>query len=50
MCIRDRLGIPSLEKGKIELSNFSDKPFALTPTQLSQKYKEVELELSLIHI
>lgn len=38
------LGIPSLEKGKIELSNFSDKPFALTPTQLSQKYKEVELE------
>ena len=28
------LGIPSLEKGKIELSNFSDKPFALTPTQL----------------
>ena len=38
------LGIPSLEKGKIELSNFSDKPFALTPTQLAQKYKEVELE------
>lgn len=38
------LGIPSLEKGKIELSNFSDKPFALAPTQLSQKYKEVELE------
>lgn len=24
------LGIPSLEKGKIELSNFLDKPFALT--------------------
>lgn len=38
------LGIPSLEKGKIELSNFSDKPFVLAPTQLSQKYKEVELE------
>lgn len=38
------LGIPSLEKGKIELSNFSDKPFALPPTQLSQRYKEVELE------
>ena len=35
------LGIPSLEKGKIELSNFSDKPFVLTPTQLSQKYKEI---------
>lgn len=38
------LGIPSLEKGKIELSNFSDKPFTLLPTRLSQKYKEVELE------
>ncbi len=38
------LGIPSLEKGKIELSNFSEKPFTLTPTQLSPKYKEVALE------
>lgn len=38
------LGIPSLEKGKIELSNFSDKPFDLTPTQLSSRYKEVPLE------
>ena len=41
---KKELGIPSLEKGKIELSNFSDKPFVLAPTQLSQKYKEVELE------
>lgn len=38
------LGIPSLEKGKIELTNFSSKPFNLTPTQLSSRYKRVELE------
>lgn len=38
------LGIPSLEKGKIELSNFSNKNLTITPTQLSQKYKEVPLE------
>lgn len=38
------VGIPSLEKGKIELSNFSDQKFTLTPTQLSSRYKEVALE------
>lgn len=38
------LGIPSMEKGKIELSNFSNKELSITPTRLSQKYKEVELE------
>ena len=38
------LGIPSLERGKIELTNFSSKPFTLTPTQLSSRYKRVELE------
>lgn len=38
------LGIPSLEKGKILLSDFSDKPFTLAPTRLSSRYKEVELE------
>ena len=37
------LGLSSLEKGKIELSNFSDKEFAMTPTRLSSRYKEVEL-------
>lgn len=37
------LGIASMEKGQITLSNFSDKPFTLTPTQLSSRYKEVEL-------
>ncbi len=38
------LGIPSLEQGKIELTDFSSKPFNLTPTQLSSRYKQVELE------
>lgn len=37
------LGIPSLSKGKIELSNFSDKEFTLAPTRLSSRYREVEL-------
>lgn len=37
------LGIPSLEKGKIELSNFSTNSFSLTPTQISSKYTKVEL-------
>lgn len=37
------LGIPSLEKGKIELMDFSTKPFNLTPTQLSSRYRRVEL-------
>lgn len=38
------LGIPSMEKGQIELSNFSNKEFVISPTQLSDKYKRVELE------
>ena len=37
------LGIPSLEKGQIELYNFSDKKFDLLPTSLSGKYRKVEL-------
>ena len=37
------LGIPSLEKGKIELSNFSNTAFSLTPTEVSSKYTKVEL-------
>ena len=37
------LGIPSLEKGKVELSNFSNDSFSLTPTELSSKYTQVEL-------
>lgn len=38
------LGIPSMEKGRIELSNFSDREFSLSPTELSQRYKRVEPE------
>lgn len=37
------LGIPSLEKGKIELSNFSYNEFSLTPTRVTPKYTKVEL-------
>ena len=37
------LGIPSLEKGKIELTDFSTKPFSMTPTELSSRYQKVEL-------
>lgn len=43
MLTGSELGIPSLEKGKIELTDFSTKPFNLTPTQLSSRYQRVEL-------
>ena len=36
------LGIPSLEKGKIVLTDFSDKEISLTPTQVSSRYTKVE--------
>lgn len=39
----DELGIPSLEKGRVELSDFSYDAFTLTPTELSSKYTRVEL-------
>lgn len=38
------LGIPSMEKGAIELYDFSDKELAITPTELSSRYREVALE------
>lgn len=38
------VGFPSMEKAKLELSDFSDKTFTLPPTQLSQKYQEVTIE------
>lgn len=38
------LGIPSLEKAKVELSDFSTQPLKLTPTTLSSRYKQVPLE------
>ena len=36
------LGIPSFEKGKIVLTDFSDKEISLTPTQVSSRYTKVE--------
>lgn len=36
------LGIPSLEKGKIVLTDFSNKEISLTPTQVSSRYTKVE--------
>lgn len=38
------LGIPSLEKAKIELTDFSTQPLKLTPTTLSNRYKQVPIE------
>lgn len=38
------VGISGLKKGKIELSDFSDKPLSLTPTELSSRYRKVELK------
>ena len=38
------LGITSLSKGKITLSDFSTAPFTLTPTQLSDRYTQVSLQ------
>lgn len=37
------LGIPKLAGARLELNDFSDKPLALTPTQVSARYKKVEL-------
>lgn len=36
------LGIPSFEKGKIVLTDFSDKELSLAPTQVSSRYAKVE--------
>lgn len=36
------LGIPSLEKGRIVLTDFSEKELLLTPTQISSRYTKVE--------
>lgn len=38
------VGIPALEKGKIELYDFSEEPFEMTPTTLSPKYEQVSPE------
>lgn len=38
----NQLGLPNLEKGQIELTDFSTDPFTLHPTELSSRYTEVE--------
>lgn len=38
------VGIPTLEKAKIELYEFSTKEFSMTPTELTAKYRQVPLE------
>ncbi|MDD3036271.1 DUF4292 domain-containing protein [Bacteroides sp.] len=38
------LGIPSLEKAKIQLYEFSTKEFSIIPTELTSKYTQVPLE------
>ncbi len=39
------VGIPSLEKAKVRLYEFSTKEFSMTPTELSAKYTQVPLEV-----
>lgn len=38
------LGIPSLEKAKVQLYEFSTKEFSMTPTELTARYTQVPLE------
>ena len=38
------IGIPSLEKAKVQLYEFSTKEFSMTPTELTSKYRQVPLE------
>ena len=38
------LGIPSLEKAKVRLSDFSTAEFELIPTEVSSRYTQVALE------
>ena len=38
------LGIPSLERAKVRLYDFSSKEFAITPTEISYRYTQVPLE------
>lgn len=38
------LGIPSLERAKVRLYDFSSKEFAMTPTEISYRYTQVPLE------
>lgn len=38
------LGVPSLEKAKIQLYDFSTKEFSISPTELNSRYVKVSLE------
>ena len=38
------IGIPSLEKAKVQLYEFSTKEFSMTPTELTSKYRQIPLE------
>ena len=40
----ENIGIPSLEKAKVQLYEFSTKEFSMTPTELTSKYRQVPLE------
>ena len=38
------LGIPKLEKAKVQLYDFSTKEFSITPTEVTSRYRQVSLE------
>ena len=38
------LGIPKLEKAKVQLYEFSTKEVLITPTELTSRYRQVSLE------
>ena len=38
------LGIPQLEKAKVQLYEFSTKEVSITPTELTSRYRQVSLE------
>lgn len=38
------LGLPKMEKAKVKLYDFSDVEFVMTPTDVSTRYTQVELE------
>ena len=38
------LGIPKLEKAKVQLYDFSTKELSITPTEVTSRYRQVSLE------
>ena len=38
------LGIPSLEKAKVQFYEFSTKEFTMTPTELNSRYTQIPME------